>query len=150
MTLKKYYINSALYPGLLALLMTVIFFIIDNKNYKSELVTYESLAFVTMVVALAYCSSLAILCLPIFLVKLKTVQNSRLLIALCWFLLPFAWILMVFIRDIKLRLMHNEDFDSDFVHVVLLNVPFIVGLIWTYLDYRKNNYHQYDIAIGGN
>ncbi len=59
---------------------------------------------------------------------------------LSWFLLPFSCMLMVFIHEIKFKLLYSETFGSDFIYVVLLNLPFVVGLIWTYSVFSKNSF----------
>jgi hypothetical protein len=139
MTATKYYINSTIYPSIVAIITTLIYSIIDNRNYKSEWMTSDSLIGITILTSLVYSLVLSVMCLPIFLVNIELIRRKKIWTALSWFLLPVICITVVIVHEIKFNLTYNEKFGSSFLYIVLLNLPFIVGLIWTYSSYRKSN-----------
>ena len=142
MSLVQHYRNAVLYPSLVIILLSIIFSIIDNYNYKSEWLTAESVIFLSIVTAIVYSLIISALSLTIFLNKFEKVKVNNVLTALSWFLLPFVFITIVFIHEIRVRVNYEEEFGSDFIYVLILNIPFIVGLIWSYFRYRKINYRQ--------
>lgn len=142
MTTTRYYRNSTLYPTTLVIVVILIFSIVDNRDYKSEWLTSQLVIGMSFVTSLVYSLILSILCLPIFLVNIEIINRNKLLTALCWFLLPMIYITTVLTHEIKCNLTYNKKFGTDFVYVILLNLPFIVALIWTYLKYRQNNYRK--------
>lgn len=139
MALSKYYRIGVIYPSVVVILLTTIFSIINNFNYKSEWLTAESVIFMSVIIATIYSILISVLSLTIFLNSHAKVNTSKILTALTWFLLPFGCIAIVLIHDIKHRLKYENGFGSDFMQLLLLNVPFIFGLIWTYIKFRKNN-----------
>jgi len=140
MTTTRYYRNSTLYPTIMAVVLTLIFSIVDNRDYKSEWLTSESVISMTFMTSIVYSIILSVSCLPIFLINIEVIKRNKFLTALSWFLIPFVCIATVLTREIRFNLRYNEQFGTDFVYVILLNLPFIAGLIWTYLRYRQNNY----------
>lgn len=142
MLLNKYYRIGVIYPSVVVVLLTIVFSIINDHNYKSEWLTAESVIFMSIITAIIYCLLISGLSLTIFLNKNRKVHTSKILTIITWFLLPFGCITIVLIHDIKHRLKYDSEFGSDFLHLLLMNVPFIFGLIWTYTKFRKNNYRQ--------
>jgi len=140
MTIAKYYRNSSLYPAIIAIAITFIFSLIENKDYKSEWLTAEAVIEMNFITSVIYTLILSVSCLPILLVKSKVISENKILTILCWFLLPVACIATTFTHEIIFKLTHNEKFGKDFLYVILLNLPFIIGLLWTYLNYQKYIY----------
>jgi hypothetical protein len=142
MTLSGYYKKAIFYPSIIIILFTIVFSIIDNYDYKSEWLTADSAISLSILTALFYCLIVSLLSLTIFLNKFKKIKESKTLTFLCWFLLPFGFITIVFIHEINFKLKYQEKFGDDFVYVIILNIPFVLGIIWSYLKYRKMNCGQ--------
>ena len=140
MTLGKYYRNSALYPSLVTIFLTIVFSVIYNYDYKSEWMTADSVTFLSVLTSIIYCLIMSSLSTTIFLNKFDKIKDNSFLNFLTWFLLPFGFIIVVFFHEISFRIKYNEKFDNDFMYISVLNFPFIVGLIWTYCKYKKINY----------
>jgi hypothetical protein len=140
MTTTIYYRNSALYPAITAILLTLVFSVVDNRDYKSEWLTSDSVIGMTLMTSIVYSVILCMSCLTIFLLNIEVFKKNKLWTALSWFLIPFVCIATFLTHEIGFNLKYNESLGNDFVYVTLMNLPFIVGLIWTYLRYRQNNY----------
>jgi len=136
MTTSDYYKNSILYPSIAVLLLTIIFSVIENRNYNSEWFTSQSVYFLAIMTSLIYSFFISILCLPILLVRLYVIKRNKTVTLLCWFLLPSICIMTSVIHEIIFNLKYNEKFESSFIYVIILNMPFLVGLVWTYIKYR--------------
>ncbi len=144
MSLNECYKKATLYPSIIIILGTLVFSIIENYNYKSEWLTGESVIFLAIITAIVYCLIVSLLSLTIFLNKFKKVNENSVLIFLSWFSLPFGFITIVFIHEINLNIKYEEKGDSDLVYIVIFNLPFILGLIWSYYKYQKLNFSGED------
>ena len=143
MTLSKYYKNAVLYPSIVTIILTFIFSIIDNYDYKSEWMTADYVIFLSVVTSIIYCSIISLLSTTIFLNRFDKIKNNSILNFLTWFLLPFVLIIVVFFHEVSFKIKYNETFGNDFIYIFILNFPFIVGLIWTYYKYKKINYRKH-------
>lgn len=132
-----YYSRAAFIPAGISFFATMIFTIRENQHYSSEWLTRESVIEMAFVYTLGYVIFLCLLCLPIFLVKLDTVKRSRILTFLSWFLLPVSWMTAVFIHELRFDLQYGGKPDSDLLYVALLNLPYLAGLIWTYISFTR-------------
>jgi hypothetical protein len=130
---------AILYPSLIAVLSVVVFSIIDNRNYKSEWLTADTVIMLTTGTALVYSAIISLLSLTIFLNKSAQIKHNTLFSFLSWFLLPFGFMLTVIVREALFKIKSGEKFDSDVIYVALLNLPFIVSHIWAYRRYRKDS-----------
>jgi len=83
--------------------------------------------------------SLLMVCLslPIFLNKFKRLNQNLIWNLFTWFLLPFGYITMVLIHDIKIRIKYDFGFGNDFIFLLLMTLPFVIGLCWTFIKYRQ-------------
>jgi len=138
MSLNRYYKIAALYPSLFVMATVIIFSIIDNHDYKSEWLTADSVIFLSIAYAFVYCLIICGLSATIFLTRFEKIRTSTILTVLSWFLLPFSFIAIVFIHEISFRIKYESKFGDDFIYVLILNLPFVFGLIWSYLRYRKS------------
>lgn len=145
MALYQHYRNAVIYPSFSVVLLMIVFSTIDNYNYKSEWLTAGSVIFMSIVTGIIYSLFISGLSLTIFLNKHEKFRTNNTLTALTWFLLPFGCIATVFIHDIRHRLQYETEFGSDFMYLLLMNIPFIFGLIWSYIKFRKNNYRQQSV-----
>ena len=138
MSLNECYKKATLYPSLIVIPGIIVFSIIDNYNYKSEWLTGESVISLTIITAFVYCLIISLLSLTIFLNKFKKISENGVLIFLSWFLLPFGFITIVFIHEINFNIKYSEKVGSDLIYIVILNFPFILGLIWSYYKYNPS------------
>lgn len=132
MTLSKYYSFSVIIPSIFALIAALIFSIIDNVGYKSEWMTTESVILMMFVTSFVYCLIICILALTIFLLHIKRFRKNKMLTMLSWFLLPIAF--MAYTTTI---IYFNGGFNDNLTYLLLLNIPFILGLLSSYFFYRN-------------
>ena len=140
MTLNRQYRQAILYPFVAVILCTLIYSTLDNYNYKSEWLTAGSVIFLSVIWAFLYSLIISGFALTIFLNKFEKVRTNNLLVILSWFLLPFSFIGVIINHEITFEMKYESGkLGSDFIYVLILNVPFTVGLIWSYFKYRKIN-----------
>jgi hypothetical protein len=137
--MNKYYKKAALYPSIIAFIVAIAFSIIENYNYKSEWLTADAVISLSIITAFVYCLIFCLLSLTIFLNRFDTIRENGFLNFLSWFLLPFGFMTIVFVHEITFKIRYNEKFESDFVFVLILNFPFLFGLIWSYVIYKRAN-----------
>ena len=140
MPLSEYYKKVSLYPSIVVLIITIIFSVIDNYNYKSEWLTAGTVIWLSILVVFVYCLVLSLLSLTIFLNTYHKVKDNGILNFLSWFLLPVGLMTVVLVREIIFKIEFNERFDKDFLYLLIINLPFLFGLISSYLSYRRTNY----------
>lgn len=138
MTLSNYYVKAVIYPSLAVVGLSIIFSIIDNYNYESEWFTGESWICFSAIISFFYSILICILSLPIFLNSYNTVKENLMLSLLAWFLLPLGCIAITIIHIVIRRAHTNLGFDSDIIYILILTIPFILGLIWTFIKYRQH------------
>jgi hypothetical protein len=137
MTLSEHYKKAVLYPSLFVFIVATVFSIIENYNYKSEWLTADTVIFLSIGTAFIYCLIFCLLSLTIFLNRLEKIKENGVLSFLSWFLFPFGFMIVVFAHEISFKIRYDEKFDSDFVFVIVLNLPFLFGLIWSYVIYKR-------------
>jgi hypothetical protein len=138
MRISKYYLQATLIPFLVTVSITAIFTIIENKQLSSEGLTQETAVTTAILSSILYCLLLNVLCLTIFLCKLEVVKNSLLLTVLSWFLLPLSPALVIILKDFNYYLdIGLSSASGDLLYLAFLNGPLIVGLIWSFISYRK-------------
>ena len=135
--MRLWYFKATVYPSLLTFLGTFIWSAIENRNYKSEWMTGSSTNGLAAMMSLGYVICVMLLCLPIFLVNNKVVQRSAILTFLCWFGLPVGAMAAIFIFEIRFDLKYGGGVGDDIIYIILLSVPYLTGLIWSYMAYRK-------------
>lgn len=137
MTIGEHYKKATLYPSIAVIVSTIVFSIIENKDYKSEWLRAESVVFLSITTAVIYCLIISFFSLTIFLIKFQKIKESNVLTFLSWFLFPVALITFVIIHEISFSIKYQEKLTSDFIYTIILNLPFVVGLIWSYYKYKK-------------
>ena len=136
--LKRYYIIGVLFPSMIGIIATTIFSIIDSVDYKSEWFTSESVIFTSIIFSIIYCAIIGILSLSIFINLFEKIRKSNVLRIFSWFLLPFGFITTVVIHEINFAIKyHSGTINSDFIFVILLNILFILGLIFSYIKFSN-------------
>jgi hypothetical protein len=139
MSLNKYYCSAVIYPSLIAILLTSAFSVIDNHDYQSEWLTPNSVIFISILTVILYSLLICGLALTIFLNRYEKIGGNPLLKTLSWFLLPGGCISIALLNDISHRLKYEMEFDTSFIYVLLLNVPFILGIIRSYLKFTRTD-----------
>ena len=135
MRLFRYYRNAAIYPSLFVLVFSVIYTILDN--HKSELTTDKSEIMMSIVPSLIYLLLMCGLSLTIFLNRIQKLHKNIFWNVLTWFLLPVGYIAMVLIYDINIRIHYDFGFGRGFIYLLIMTLPFIIGLCWTFVKYRQ-------------
>lgn len=138
MNLSKYYKKATLYPSVVVVFAMIVFSVVDDYDYKSEWMTADFVILISIITSIIYCLIISGLSLTIFLNKFTKVKNNAVLSFLAWFLLPFGFISSFLIHEIYYKIKYDELFDDVFVDDLILNIPFIIGLIWTYFKYKKS------------
>ncbi|MFC4230717.1 hypothetical protein ACFOW1_02370 [Parasediminibacterium paludis] len=138
MDLKELYKRATLYPSVITIIATIVFVTIDNYNYKSEWMTGEAFSGFEIIMAFFYCIFISALILPIFLNSYSIISQNRVFNFLSWFLLPMSLIVVVITHEVKYYLEYSHHFDSSLIAVIILNLPFLTALVWTYCSYIKH------------
>lgn len=137
MRLFSYYRNAVIYPSLFTLFFCIIYSILDNYNFKSEWQTARSLIGMAIMCSFLFSLLMYGLSLTIFLNKFKKLNKNLIWNILTWFLLPCGYITMVLIHDIKIRIKFDFGFGNDFIFLLIMTIPFVVGLCRTFMKYRQ-------------
>jgi hypothetical protein len=135
MNLFKYYRKAVIYPSIFILFFCIIYSIIDN--YKSEWLTAKSVIVMSILTSLIFSLLICGLSLTIFLNKFEKLNKNLIWNILTWFLLPFAYISIILIHDIENRIKYEFGFGNDFLYLLIMTMPFVIGLCWTFIKYRQ-------------
>ena len=135
MNLFNYYRKAVIYPSIFILFFCIIYSIIDN--YKSEWLTAKFVIVMSILTSLIFSLLICGLSLTIFLNKFKKLNKNLIWNILTWFLLPFAYITIILIHDIENRIMYEFEFGNDFLYLLIMTIPFVIGLCWTFIKYRQ-------------
>ena len=99
MKLFRYYRKAVVYPAIFILLFCVIYSIIGN--YKSNGPTDYSAILMSIIPSSIFVLLMCGLSLTIFLNKIEKLNKILIWNILTWFLLPFAYITIILIHDVK-------------------------------------------------
>ena len=135
MKLFRYYRKAVIYPSLILLFFTTIYSIIDN--YKSEWLTAKSAIVMSIISSSIYFLLMCGFSLTIFLNKYQKLNKNLFWNILTWFLLPFGYITLVLIYDIRNRIKYEFGFGNGFIYLLIMTLPFAIGLYWTFMKYRQ-------------
>ena len=133
MSLFKYYRNAVIYPSLFILFFCIVYSIIDNYTFESDWQTAKSAILTSLIFSLLICG----LSLTIFLNKFEKLNKNLIWNILSWFLLPLAYISIILIHDIENRIKYDFGFGNDFFYLIIMTIPFVIGLFWTFIKYRQ-------------
>jgi hypothetical protein len=137
MTVTDYYKRTCLYCSVVVMIVTTIFAIIENYDYKSEWITAELVIFTLIAYSFIYCLIMSILSATLLLNNFETIKQRSIFSFLSWFLLPFGFSISILIHEINYRIEYNKGFDNSFMYLLLMTIPFIFGLTRSYVKYRK-------------
>jgi hypothetical protein len=135
MKLFRYYKEAVIYPSLF-----IVFFCIINSiiaNYESGGRSDYSAIFLSIITTCIFSLLMSMLTLTIFLNKFKKLNNNLIWNILTWFLLPFSYLVIIFVHDIKIRINYGFGFGNDFIYLLIITLPFVIGLGWTFIRYRQ-------------
>ena len=138
MKLFKYYKKAVIYPSIFILFFCIGYSFIDN--YKSEWLTAKSAIVMSIIISFIYFLLMCVFSLTIFLNKFQKLNKNLFWNLLTWFLLPFGYITMVLIYDIKNRIKYEFGFGNGFIYLLIMTLPFVIGLSWTFVKYRQKSY----------
>lgn len=135
MNLFNYYKNAVIYPSIFIQFFCFTYSIIDN--YKSEWPTAKFVIITSILASLIYSLLICVLSLTIFLNKIKKLNPYLIWNMLTWFLLPFAYLTMILIHNIENRIRYEFGFGNDFIYLLIMTIPFVIGLFLTFKKYRQ-------------
>ena len=131
MKLFSYYKNAVIYPSLF-----ILFFSLMNATIDLMLSDYSDLLS-SIVITLIFCVLMSGLALTIFLNKIRKYGTNLIWNIFTWFLLPFIYITMIYSHDINTRIKFEFGIGNDFLYLLIMTLPFILGLIWSFIKYRQ-------------
>lgn len=133
MTLSKLYKYTTVYPAIIAIISSSMVSVYENQDYKSEWVTPEASTVMGIIATVIYSLIVSVFCLGIFLNGVEKVRNNFLWSLLSWFLFPYGWIIVSIINTVL------APYPSyiGYIYLVTVNAPFIVGLAWTFILFRR-------------
>lgn len=135
MKLFKYYKNAVIYPSLFILFFNIVYSLLDN--YKSDPLTIQSVIQMSILPSLIFSLLICGLSLTIFLNKFIKLHKNIIWNILTWFFLPFGYIVIIWIHDFELRIKFDFGFGNDFFYLLIMTFPYVMGLVWTFIRYRK-------------
>ena len=106
-------------------------------NYKSDPLTAKSVIQMSILPSLIFSLLICGLSLTIFLNKIKKLNKNVVWNLLTWFLLPFAYISIILLHDFEYRIKYDFGFGNDFLYILIMTIPYVIGLCWTFIKYRK-------------
>ena len=135
MKLFRYYGNAVLYPSLFVVLFGIINSI--TINYERGGFADRSALVISVITSLIFSVLMCVFSLTIFFNKIRRLNKYLIWNILSWLLLPFTYLTIVFIHDLKIRITYDFGFGRDFFHLLIMTIPFVIGLCWTLISYRQ-------------
>ena len=135
MNVFYYYRKAVIHPSLFILFFCILYPLFDN--YKNEWNITKSAIIISLVTSVIYCLIMCVLSLTIFLNKFQKLNKKLFWNILTWFLLPFGYIVIFLIHDINNRINYNFGFGHDFIYLLIMTTPFLIGLYTTFIKYRQ-------------
>lgn len=134
MPVSKHYMWATFVPSCVAFLSSVVFSLLDNRDYQSEWITGYSFIALQAFISLGVCVIFCVSALPIFFNKLPFVRRCGLLNWLSWFLLPTIWVFILAKNFYKI-----EREPSEVIYGWLLVLPFVLGLLASFISFCAVN-----------
>ena len=132
MKISNYYKNATFYPSWITIIVMAILSAFFSQDYESEWISKGDAMMMDMVFGLLYIFVMNIACLPIFFLHNQHIRNNKLLVLLSWFLCPIGVMSSLIFNSLQ-----HSTFGLDLWYLID-HLPFLVGLIWTYIHYQKN------------
>ncbi len=137
MNLQKAYRIAAIYPALFVIVISFVYAVFENNNYKSEWLTGDSMRLISILISFVYSLVMCLLSLTIFLNNIVKWSSILIWNLLTWFLLPLGFVIIIIAHDINYRLTYNAAFGRDFIYILVIITPFVIGLCWSFINYRR-------------
>lgn len=142
-SISKYYRRAVFLPGLIVISGYIIFAIFDvifGKQYNSEYLTNSGVWLATIAMVAVNTVFVGVLATPIFLNNQPKIRMNIAISFLTWFLCPMIWFFYLLSKHYHyLTRSHQLDIESAFVFSNTL--PFILGLIFSFIKFRKEGIH---------
>lgn len=135
MNLFNAYRKAVINPSLFILFFCIMYLIIDN--YKSEWSTAKSIFLMSFLPTLIFALLMCGLSLTIFFNKIEKFNKNMIWNMLAFFLLPFVYITLILIHDIKIRIRFGFGFGKSFIYLLIMIVPFVIGSGRAFIKYRQ-------------
>lgn len=137
MSTAVYYRLATFWPTVVALSGSLILSLVFNRNYQSDWLTADVAVMLDMLSALVQTVVLLVLFLVIKLVALPIIRNNSDYVMMTWFLLPLLGLG---------ALMSTVSFDNPQVctQSLMVQLPFLVGLCYSYYAFRCTLYTHYE------
>ncbi len=135
MKLFRYYRNAVLYPTIFVLLFSAAYSVISNM-YSNDFANYQAIL-MSVIPALLFSLLMCLLSLTIYLNRIRKVVSSTIMNILTWFLFPLLYVIIIFIQDLTARVRLDLGFGVDFLYLLFMTIPFIVGLVLTFVKFRQ-------------
>ena len=135
MKLINYYRDSVVYPTVFILFFSIVYAVL--YNLKSNGLTDSSAMLMSVAPPVIFALLMCVLSLTIFLNKLRKLHKNLMFNILTWFLLPYGYITVILIHDIQARIKFEFRFGSNFLYLLVMTAPFVIGLCLTFLRYRQ-------------
>lgn len=139
MSLATHYKKAVLVPSLLLVVGIVLDVIYDNMfgpEYKSEWMTKEGLGLIAIGLISGHSLLVCALSAALFLNKYEKVRKSFVLSLLAWFLLPGSYLVSILFKHFNYLLHHPEN-TGESIFVVMICIPYLIGLSATFYNFRK-------------
>ncbi len=137
MTLKRLYIKAVILPSIIVIVGMSILSITDPHDYTTQWTSKESIIFISILISFIYSLIICVLALTIFLNN-KIIKPNGPASFLSWFLLPMTWIILALSKSLYHSQKIGGGYDINFLYLTVLNLPFVIGLVWTYILFRKS------------
>lgn len=135
MKLSKYYTKAVIYPSLFIQFFNIVYSFLDN--YKNDPLSVTFVLGSSILPSFIYSLLVCALSLTIFLNKIKKLHKNIIWNLLNWFLLPFSYIFIILHHDMGFRIKHSFGFGNDFLYLLIITIPYGIGLGWTFIKFRK-------------
>lgn len=135
MKLFSHYRNAVIYPSMFILFFCFMYSIF--YNYKSDGLTDIAALLMSIIPSLIFSLLMCVFSLTIFLNKFKKFNKYLICNILTWFLLPFVYIIIILVHDIQNRIKFEFGFGNGFIYLLIMTIPFIIGLCLTFMKYRQ-------------
>ena len=140
MDLSKYYKQAIIPPSIIVFTLIIIYSIIDRVNngeYKSEWLDNNSLYIILFIMILVNTLIFAILLLPLFLNKIKNINENRILNFLSWLLAPSIWVAYILAKHIRLILYTKQFQWEETIFISIMIIPFMIAIIVSFIKFKK-------------
>lgn len=136
MILFRYYKKAAIYPSVFILIFCISYSAI--YYFRSELLSLKTAFLMLILPSFFYSLIMSGISLTIFLNKISGLNKNVIWNLFTWFLLPGIYLALVLNHDIVYRSKFGFGFGNEFIYLLFMTIPFILGLVCTFKEYRQD------------